>query len=230
MMEKPEQYVLESRTPHNYRNPFLAHAMTMLNLIDHMGYGIKRMYQDQVKRYFPLPDYDFSRHGEVKLTIPGAVIDQAYSQTLIANTDLAIQDIIALDRVQKRLPITADEARRLRRKKLLEGRKPNYRVNIDIATQTGHTLDYVRNRPQHDAHYQKLILDLLETSGSANRKDIESLLRPLLRGTMEEYQIPGKISRLLTHLRKTNTITNAGTRSNPQWERTSTNGGNNSAI
>lgn len=215
---QPEEYVLNSRTPNNYRNPFLASAMTMLNLIDHMGYGIKRIYQEQAKRYFPLPDYDFSRPGEVRLSLPGAIIDEAYSQALIANTDLDLADVMALDRVQKGQPVDNATIRRLRRRKLIEGRKPHYRVNSDIASQTGRTIEYVRNRPQHDTHYQKLILDLLETSGSASRQDIDSLLHPLLRDTIEEHQIHGKISRLLTNLRKANKITNAGSRSNPRWE------------
>ena len=41
-----------------YRNPFLADAMVELNLIDTQGGGIKRMFETQRRRLFPLPDYD----------------------------------------------------------------------------------------------------------------------------------------------------------------------------
>lgn len=135
-------------------------------------------------------------------------------------------DVMALDRVQKGHPVDDAAIKRLRRKKLVEGRKPHYRVNSDIASQTGRTIEYTQNRPQHDTHYQKLILDLLETEGSVSRQDITSLLPPLLQGTMEEHQIPGKVSRLLTNLRKANKITNTGSRTNPHWELVSSSGDN----
>jgi ATP-dependent DNA helicase RecG len=48
-----------------YRNPFLAEAMVSLNMIDTQGGGIKRMFQAQIKRFFPLPDYDLSEPDRV---------------------------------------------------------------------------------------------------------------------------------------------------------------------
>ena len=39
-----------------YRNPFLAEAMVNLNMIDTQGGGIKRMFQKQRQRFFPMPD------------------------------------------------------------------------------------------------------------------------------------------------------------------------------
>lgn len=38
---QPDDYVLSSRTPRKYRNPFLVRAMTELNMIDRMGWGIQ---------------------------------------------------------------------------------------------------------------------------------------------------------------------------------------------
>ena len=43
----------------NYRNRFLANAMFQLGLVDTRGGGIKKMYANQIKRLFPLPDYEF---------------------------------------------------------------------------------------------------------------------------------------------------------------------------
>ena len=54
-----------------YRNPFLAEAMVNLNMIDTQGGGIKRMFQAQIRRYFPLPDYDLSNYERVIVKIPG---------------------------------------------------------------------------------------------------------------------------------------------------------------
>jgi ATP-dependent DNA helicase RecG len=53
-----EDCVLAQKTPQHYRNPFLAHAMVSLNMIDASGCGIQRMFTGQRKRFFPMPDYD----------------------------------------------------------------------------------------------------------------------------------------------------------------------------
>lgn len=46
-----------------YRNPFLADAMVELNLIDTQGSGIKRMFETQRRRSFPLPELRPERAG-----------------------------------------------------------------------------------------------------------------------------------------------------------------------
>ena len=216
----PDDYALDERTPSRYRNPFLVEAMTELNLIDQMGYGIHRMVQDQVRRFLPLPDYDLSSSNEVKLTIPGAVIDESYSQLLMVRTDLPLEDVLALDRVQKGLPIAAATATRLRKGKLIEGRKPHLRVSEVIADATGNLVDYVRTRPQTDAHYASLIRDLLERAGSATREDINALLIPLLPDVLTDGQKLNKVSNLLSRLRREGSIRNTGSRTRPRWELT----------
>ena len=47
---------MEGHVPRRYRNPALVQAMTQLNMIDHLGYGIERMNHSQASRYLPLPD------------------------------------------------------------------------------------------------------------------------------------------------------------------------------
>lgn len=215
---EPVEYALDERTPRKYRNPFLVEAMTELNLIDHMGYGIHRMVQDQVRRFLPLPDYDLTVPGEFKLTIPGAVIDESYSRLLMVRTDLPLSDVLALDRVQKGLPISAASAARLRKAKLIEGRVPHRRVSEAIAGATGHLADYVRTRPQTDAHYATLIRDFLERGGSATRADIDALITPLLPDVLEAEQKQNKISNLLTKMRREGSIQNTGSRTKPRWE------------
>ena len=98
--------MLSERVPRKYRNPFLVTAMTELNLIDHLGNGIHRIVADQRRRFLPMPDYDLSDPSEVKLTIHGAVIDEAYTRLMMVRTDLSLEDVLALDRVQKKVPIS----------------------------------------------------------------------------------------------------------------------------
>lgn len=192
--------------------------MTELNLIDQMGYGIHRMVKDQVRRFLPLPDYDLSTAGEVKLTIPGGVIEESYSQLLMVRTDFPLEDVLALDRVQKGLDISEKAARHLRRVGLIEGRKPHRRITPRVAAATGAMADYIRTRSQADAHYAALLTDFLRAQGHADRGDVEVLLRPALSEALTEQQKTTKITNLLTKLRRRGVIINRGTRTKPRWE------------
>jgi ATP-dependent DNA helicase RecG len=216
----PDDYVLGERTPRRYRNPFLTQAMAALNMIDTMGFGIHSMYQGQKNRYFPLPDYDLSEPDAVKLTIYGEIIDLAYSRALIVNTDIPLEDVFALDRIQKHLPVDTDTARRLRKQGLIEGRKPNYYVSSKIAVVTGQEATYIRTRSQDDTHYNQLILDYLREFESASRDKIDELLTDKLSDGLSAVQKRNKISRLLTDLRKANSIENIGSRKSPCWQLT----------
>lgn len=214
----PKDYMLDERTPRRYRNPFLVEAMTELNLIDQMGYGIYRIVKNQIRRFLPLPDYDLSIPGEVKLTIPGAIIDAAYSQLLMERTDLSFDDILALDRMQKGLDVNEKTVRHLRRIGLIEGREPHRRITPRAAAATGTMATYIRTRPQADAHYAALLTDFLKAQGHANRHDVDVLLRPILSEALIDEQKATKITDLLAKLRRRGVIVNRGTRAKPQWE------------
>ena len=90
---QPDDYIAGNKTPRRYRNPFLAQAMAELNMIDTMGYGIHWMHREQARRYFPMPDYDLSEAGAVRMTVYGSVVDLAYSRLLIQKTDLPLADV-----------------------------------------------------------------------------------------------------------------------------------------
>lgn len=162
---QPDEYVRGTKTPRRYRNPFLAQAMAELNMIDTMGYGIRDMYVGQARRYFPMPDYDLSEPTAVQMTLYGSVVDIAYSRLLIQKTDLPLADVLALDRVQKKLPIPEDAAAHLRKAGLIEGRKPKYFVSAKVAAATASKADYIRTRAQDDEFYAKLLTDYLEKFG-----------------------------------------------------------------
>jgi ATP-dependent DNA helicase RecG len=220
---QPDDYIQNTRPPRRYRNPFLAQAMAELNMIDTMGYGIHDMYRGQARRYFPLPDYDLGEPGAVRMTIYGGVVDLAYSRLLIQQTDLPLTDVLALDRVQKKLPIPDEAAARLRKGGLIEGRKPNYFVSAEVATATDSKVDYIRTRPQDDAFYAKLLTDYLEKFGEASRAEINKLLLDKLSEALDDRQKYNKVSNLLTKLRRRGVIRNAGIDSAPRWVLAETN-------
>jgi ATP-dependent DNA helicase RecG len=214
---QPLDYLEGHKIPRRYRNPFLVQAMAGLNMIDTMGYGIHDMHVRQARRYFPMPDYDLSDAGAVKLAIHGGVVDPAYSRLLIQKTDLPLADVLALDRVQKKLPIPDEAAAGLRRAGLIEGRKPNYHVSAQVAAATDQKADYIRTRAQDDEFYAKLLTDYLQRYGSATRAEINKLLLPKLSEVLSAEQKDNKVANLLTQLRRTGRIHNSGTRARPVW-------------
>ncbi|PIF91734.1 ATP-dependent DNA helicase RecG [Acidovorax sp. 62] len=214
---QPTDYVSGHKTPRRYRNPFLTQAMAELNMIDTMGYGIHEMHLGQARRYFPMPDYDLSEPQTVKMTLYGAVVDVAYSRMLIQNTNLPLSDILALDRVQKKLPIDDAVAKRLRHAKLIEGRKPHLYVSATVASATSAKADYINTRGQDDEFYIKQIADYLTKFGSASRQEIDKLLWSKLSDALDSTQKQNKIGNLLTGMRIGGVITNAGTRKVPKW-------------
>lgn len=213
----PEDYMLSERVPRSYRNPFLVTAMTELNLIDHLGSGIQRIVTDQRRRFLPMPDYDLNDPTEVKLTIHGAVIDEAYTQLMMVRTDLPLEDVLALDRVQKKMPISSEAAARLKRAHLIEGRRPNLHVSSVVAAAAETKADYIRTRAQDDTHYAKLVTDYLTKFGEASRQDITDLLWDKLSDALNEKQKRNKVMNLLAKMRKAEQIYNAGSRSKPRW-------------
>lgn len=215
---QPDEYILGDKTPRRYRNPFLTQAMVELNMIDTMGYGIHLMYRGQVKRYFPLPDYDLSQPSTVRMTLYGGVVDPAYSRLLIQKTDLPLVDVLALDRIQKKLPIPNEAAARLRKAGLIEGRKPNLHVSALVADATANKVDYIRTRTQDDEFYAKLLTDYLRQFGQADRTEINKLLMDKLSDALNQEQKEVKIGNLLTKLRRNKRILNTGTRGQPLWQ------------
>ena len=176
------------------------------------------MHLGQARRYFPLPDYDLTEAGAVKLIIYGKVVDPSYSRLLIQKTDLTLSDIMALDRVQKKLPLQDEAIKRLRRAKLIEGRKPNFHVSATVAKVTSSKADYIRTRAQDDTFYAKLITDYLEKFGKASREEINKLLWDKLSEALDEEQKINKIANLLTKLRRRGSILNTASKKAPRWE------------
>lgn len=213
----PADYLTGNKTPRRYRNPFLVNAMAELGMIDTMGYGIYQMHLGQARRYFPMPDYDLSEPNVTRMTIYGGVLDQAYSEILIQQTTLPLGDILALDRVQKKLPIDVELIKHLRRAGLIEGRKPNLYVSAAVAKTTADKATYIRMRAQDDDYYAKLITDFLTKFGHASRTDIEDLILVKLSDALDAEQKKNKVGNLLTNLRRAGKIRNTGPRKTPRW-------------
>lgn len=189
--------VIESEEPPSfYRNTLLAKTMESFNMIDSIGSGIKRMFRVQRERFFPMPDYDFSGN-KVKLTLTGKVLDMDYARVLVRNPELSLDEIILLDKVQKKKELTEAEVRQLKAKNLIEGRKPNFHISVSVAEKTEQKADYILSKGIDDDYYKKLIDEYLKKFGKAKRADLEKVLKSKLPGVLTEEQKKHKIKNLL---------------------------------
>lgn len=200
-----------------YRNPFLADAMVELNLIDTQGGGIKRMFETQRRRSFPLPDYDLTKPGVVTVHLNGRILDERYTRLLMERTDLDLGQVMLLDRVQRGGPISHDEHHILKNAGLVEGRYPNLMVASVVAKATGETGRHIRERGFNKKYYMDLIMELVRTHGPVSRKDIDDALLEKLPDRLTSKQKQVRVRNLLQELRISGKITNQGTRARPTW-------------
>lgn len=207
----PQDYVVSNRTPTRYRNRALAHAMVNLRMIDTMGFGIRDvMFKGQARRFFPLPDFDLTDPAHVVLRIQGRFIDENYSRALLTHDDLPWPEILALDAIQKGAEPDEETLAALRRKGLIEGRKPALHVAASVAAATGDTAEYIRHRAFDDAYYCDLILQYLETFGQGRRSDFQRLLAGKLSDVLNDRQKQAKVHNLLQKLKRQGKIAPEG--------------------
>jgi ATP-dependent DNA helicase RecG len=214
----PDDYVRGNRSPRRYRNRLLAEAMVRLGMIDTMGFGIREiMWKGQASRYLPLPDFDLTEPGHVKLRIQGRFLDENYSRTLLAHADLPWAEILALDLVQKGSTPDDDSLQALRAKGLIEGRRPALHVAASIAAATETEAEYIRHRSFDDRYFCDLIVEYLKKFHEGRRADFERLLDGKLSDLLNEKQRSKKIHNLLQRLRKQGTIEPDGKTKSAVW-------------
>jgi ATP-dependent DNA helicase RecG len=205
--------VIEQDAPEEkYRNPFLANAMFQLGLVETRGGGIKKNFNNQIKRYFPLPDY-FFKAGKTEMVLQGKMLDEDFGQILLKNLNLSLFDIYLLDKVQKKKDITDDEFRHLKKLGLVEGRKHSVFFSqkvikpiINEELQGELKAEYIKNKSFADSYYKDLILKYIKKWDEASRSEIDILLLDKLPDVLDEGKKKNKIKNLLQSLRKSNKI------------------------
>ena len=207
---KPEDYASGERTPGRYRNERLAKAMAEIGMIDKVGFGIHDMVQAQRRRFLPLPDYEGSSPLRTVFNVYGQEIDENYSHWLMERTDLSIEHVLWLDRLQKKLKLDAAQVAELRRAGLVEGRSPKLHISGQIAAATGQEVDYLNHKGLDSKHYKGLVLGLLAL-GPQPRTKINNMLLPKLPAAIA----PGSsqktyIKNLLQDMAREQLIENAG--------------------
>jgi ATP-dependent DNA helicase RecG len=200
-----------------YRNPFLAEAMVNLNMIDTQGGGIKRMFMKQRERFFPMPDYELSQPERVLVTLRGRILDERYTRLLMTHSSLDLATIMLLDKVQKGERIAAEDGKRLRTAKLVEGRYPNLIIGGTVAATMGQKAQHIRNRGFDSQYYRDLVVALVREHQPVAREDIDRLLLDKLPDALTQAQKLNRVHNLLRQLVAGGRIVNSGSRRWPRW-------------
>ncbi len=194
--------VLQNDAPEErYKNPFLVGAMVELKMVDTIGSGIRRMFNLQKQRLFPMPDYDFA-DNKVKVTIVSKVLDMDYAAMLAKDRSLNLLDMELLSRIQMHKSLTDYEIAYLRKRRLVEGRKNALYIAKTIANNIGKKADYTKNKGLDDKYYKELLTKFVKQHKRVCRKDVDDLLFTKLPDALTERQKMTKIGHLLSALKK----------------------------
>jgi len=156
-----------------------------------------------------MPNYTLA-NNRVQVKITGKVLSIEYARKLAELPDLSLKNIIALDQVQKNQLINDDDALELRKKGLIEGRKPNYCISADVAEHTDQKTEYLEMRGLDEKHYQALILEYLRKFGQAKRSELEKLLLDKLPQVLDESKKINRIRNLMQKIRLNGLIKTEG--------------------
>ena len=160
--EEPQAY---------FRNECLCRAMVDFNMIDTVSRGIKKMFNEQWRRHFPMPDYEIdARNRKVSVRIYGNEINKQYTNLLKTNNSLTLWDCISLDAVQKGRIIHEDVAQDLLNRGLIEGEAPNYTISLGIAKATRQLQGYTKQKGLDKEKIKQMILQYLKNAGTDGAK------------------------------------------------------------
>ena len=200
--QKIENVLEVSYNPQFYRNQILAVAMASFHMIDTATLGIRRAYNIQKAKYFPMPDYNVSTGTQVEVTVYGKSLNDNYMHILYDHQDLDLQTVFLLDRVQKGLPIDKVDAERLRSFKLVEGRLSSLYLSASAAKSIDESANYIKNKGFDDKYYKDLIVEYLKKYERAKKKEIRDLLWDKLPNALNDTQKENKIRNLLSSMKK----------------------------
>ena len=185
---------LRNEEPQTYfRNECLCRAMVDFNMIDTVSRGIKKMFSEQWRRCFPMPDYEIDEvKKKVVVRIYGNEINKRYTDLLKTNDTLSLWDCISLDAVQKGRTIHGDVAQDLLKRGLIEGCPSNYCISLSVAKNTRQLPSYTKTKGLDKEKLRQMILQYLKNAGEdgAKRDSIFEYLKDVLpQNRTEEQQL-----------------------------------------
>lgn len=198
---KTVERVLKEKGPQKeYRNTCLTHGMVHFNMIDTVGRGIPKLFKEQRRRFFPMPEYEIDEKNQsVSVTIYGIASDDAYTDLLKSNPSLSLMECLWLDAVRTHKPITKEAAKHLKDKNLIEGKAPRYYIALSIARNVQQVGQYTKETGLNKKALVKLVLQLAANAGEAGfkRSDVLELIDHSLPASMTKTQKLDRVSNML---------------------------------
>ena len=165
--------------------------MVDFNMIDTVSRGIKKMFNEQWRRHFPMPDYEIDQiKKKVVVRIHGNEINKRYTDLLKTNDTLSLWDCISLDAVQKGRTIHEEVAHDLLKRGLIEGEAPHYSISLSMAKNTHQLPSYTKNKGLDKERLCQMVLQYLSNAGDegAKRDSIYEYLKDVLPQNKTEEQ------------------------------------------
>lgn len=184
------QKALATKGPQrHFRNECLCQAMVHFNMIDTVSRGIKKMFNEQLTRRFPMPDFEIDAVNKVVgVRVYGKVIDEKYTQLLKRETSLSLSECLWLDEIQKTGTTSKEGIAQLKDKELIEMQSGRYIISLKAAKITHQIGRYTKEKGLAYDAIVKLTLQLAHNAGDDGfkRKDaFETLQNSLPAGTNE---------------------------------------------
>ncbi|HJJ55201.1 MAG TPA: hypothetical protein O0X50_03850, partial [Methanocorpusculum sp.] len=182
------------------RNPCLADALKRIGLAEKTGRGIDRIYEGSILYGRPWPDYSESDSTIVKLFIPRADPDEAFTAMIIEEKNrlgrqLPFNSLLILSALKEERradmrriaevthlsPVKTKAAlERLVETGLAEaigdGRGRTYMLSSNVYRKTANATEYVRQRDINKIRQVPLILQFVEVNGEITKRDVADLL------------------------------------------------------
>ena len=183
----------------HYRNECLCNAMVNFNMIDIVGRGIRKIFNQQWERRFPMPDYEIDAvKKEVAVRLYGNAINEKYTKLLKENKDLSLEDCILLDAVQKGHRLSESDAKNLLERGLVEGEYPDLTISLSIARQTKQLPEYTKVKGLERDKIKQMALQFIQNAGEEGTK-LDAILE-YIKDVLPSTKSLEQKRRLLRHI------------------------------
>ena len=160
-------------------------------MIDIVGRGIRKIFNQQWERRFPMPDYEIdAAKKEVAVRLYGNAINEKYTKLLKENKDLSFEDCLLLDAVQKGHQLNEVDAQNLLSRGLIEVQDDQYYISLDVARITKQVPEYTKSKGLEKQKLIQMILQYLKNAGEegSKRDSIYEYLKDVLPSNKTEEQ------------------------------------------
>lgn len=173
--------------------------MVHFNMIDTVGRGIPKMFKEQRRRFFPMPEYEIDEvEKTVSVTIYGVSSDDAYTVLLKNDPSLSLMECLWLDAVRRHKTITKETANHVKDRNLIEGKAPRYNIVLSVARKAQQVGHYTKETGLNKTAMVKFVLQLAGNAGPRGFK--RAMAFEILKQSLPAGMSKSQKLNFLTHL------------------------------